>query len=233
MADTVQQLHELPDLAAEVYLTWGHPNPSEQPVVQVKRIHPRAPADLDTLDALRPDELGLLHRLAQCVRAVVEDMPEHPGDLTDTPTWAGECDWLITHANTWRADAFLTDLVGSEVHAIHRELCRIARIHPPLRLQCPRCQAPVHLAPGGQYYRCEAGHIIDHWAEIKRLGVLNQPVTIPEAAAELGASERTLQDWQQRGLMPKPAGRKGKAPTFHLDDLRRIVARIAHKHQSC
>ena len=233
MTDTVQQLHELPELAAEVYLTWGHPNPSEQPVVQVKRIHPRAPADLDTLDALRPDELGLLHRLAQCVRAVVEDMPEHPGDLTDTPTWAGECDWLITHANTWRADAFLTDLVGSEVHAIHRELCRIARIHPPLRLQCPRCQAPVHLAPGGQYYRCENEHIIDHWAEIKRLGVLNQPVTIPEAAAELGASERTLQDWQQRGLMPKPAGRKGKAPTFHLDDLRRIVARIAHKHQSC
>lgn len=77
MTDTVQQLHELPDLAAEVYLTWGHPNPSEQPVVQVKRIHPRAPADLDTLDALRPDKLGLLHRLAQCVRAVVEDMPEH------------------------------------------------------------------------------------------------------------------------------------------------------------
>ena len=107
MTDTVQQLHELPDLAAEVFLTWGHPNPSEQPVVQVKRIHPRAPADLDTLDALRADELGLLHRLAQCVRAVVEDMHEHPGDLTDTPTWAGECGWLITHANTWRTDAFL------------------------------------------------------------------------------------------------------------------------------
>ena len=72
MTDTVQQLHELPDLAAEVFLTWGHPNPSEQPVVQVKRIHPRAPADLDTLDALRPDELGLLHRLAHCVRAAAE-----------------------------------------------------------------------------------------------------------------------------------------------------------------
>ena len=153
MTDTVQQLHELPDLAAEVYLTWGHPNPSDRPVTTVRRIHPRVPADLDTLDALRPDELGLLHRLAQCVRAVVENMPEHPGDLTDTPTWAGECDWLITHANTWRADAFLTDLVGSEVHAIHRELCRVARVHPPLKLQCPRCQAPVHLAPGGQYSR--------------------------------------------------------------------------------
>jgi len=70
MTDTVQQLHELPDLAAECFATWGHPNPSERPVVAVKRIHPKAPADLDTLDALRADELGLLHRLAQCVRAV-------------------------------------------------------------------------------------------------------------------------------------------------------------------
>ena len=30
MSDTVQQLHELPELAAEVYLTWGHPNPYRQ-----------------------------------------------------------------------------------------------------------------------------------------------------------------------------------------------------------
>ena len=52
MTDTVQQLHELPDLAAECFATWGHPNPSERPVVAVKRIHPKAPADLDTLDAL-------------------------------------------------------------------------------------------------------------------------------------------------------------------------------------
>ena len=33
MTDTVQQLHELPDLAAECFATWGHPNPSERPVV--------------------------------------------------------------------------------------------------------------------------------------------------------------------------------------------------------
>ena len=59
MTDTVQQLHELPDLAAECFATWGHPNPSERPVVAVKRIHPKAPADLDTLDALRVDKLGL------------------------------------------------------------------------------------------------------------------------------------------------------------------------------
>ena len=223
MTDTVQQLHELPDLAAEVYLTWGHPNPSEQPVVQVKRIHPRAPADLDTLDALRPDERGLLHRLAQCVRAVVENMHEHPGDLTDTPTWAGECDWLITHANTWRADAFLTDLVGSEVHAIHRELCRIARVHPPLRLQCPRCQAPVHLAPGGQYYRCEADHIIDHWAEVKRMGQLVM-MTYSELADVTGVAEATIRKWASRKLI-RASGRRAGSPTFDVESVRRVAAR--------
>lgn len=30
MTDTVQQLHELPDLAAECFATWGHPNPYRQ-----------------------------------------------------------------------------------------------------------------------------------------------------------------------------------------------------------
>ena len=40
VSDTVQQLHELPDLAAECFATWGHPNPSDRPVVAVKRIHP-------------------------------------------------------------------------------------------------------------------------------------------------------------------------------------------------
>ena len=54
VSDTVQQLHELPDLAAECFATWGHPNPSERPVVAVKRIYPKAPADLDTLVPVKP-----------------------------------------------------------------------------------------------------------------------------------------------------------------------------------
>ena len=36
----MRQHHELPDLAAECFATWGHTNPSERPVVAVKRIHP-------------------------------------------------------------------------------------------------------------------------------------------------------------------------------------------------
>ena len=221
--DTVQQLHELPDLAAECFATWGHPNPSDRPVVAVKRIHPKAPADLDTLDALRADKLGLLHRLAQCVRAVVEDMHEHPGDLTDTPTWASECGWLIAHANNWRGDAFLADWIGSEVRSIHRELCRVARVHPPLKLQCPRCQAPVHLAPGGQYYRCENEHIIDHWAEVKRMGQLVM-MTYSELADVTGVAEATIRKWASRKLI-RASGRRAGSPTFDVESVRRVAAR--------
>ena len=222
--DTVQQLHELPDLAAECFATWGHPNPSERPVVAVKRIHPKAPADLDTLDALRADELGLLHRLAQCVRAVVEDMHEHPGDLTETPTWASECGWLIAHANTWRADVFLADWIGSEVRSIHRELCRVARVHPPLKLQCPRCQAPVHLAPGGQYYRCENEHIIDHWAEVKRMGRLTS-MTYEELEIELHIPQGTLRRWKSEKLIYSDGKRVG-LHTFNVEAVRRVAESI-------
>ena len=72
MTGTTQQLHELPDLAAEVFLPWGHPNPTDRPAFTAKRVYPPAPADLDALDCLRNDRLGLLFRLAECVRAVVE-----------------------------------------------------------------------------------------------------------------------------------------------------------------
>ena len=222
--DTVQQLHELPDLAAECFATWGHPNPSERPVVAVKRIHPKAPADLDTLDALRADKLGLLHRLAQCVRAVVEDMHEHPGDITDTPTWASECDWLIAHANTWRADAFLADWIGSEVRSIHRELCRVARVHPPLKLQCPRCQAPIRLQDNNSYFRCDAGHLIEHRSEIERMGRLTS-MTYEELELELRIPQGTLWRWKSEKLI-YPDGKRSRMLTFNVEAVRRVAESV-------
>ena len=54
MTDTVQQLHELPDLAAECFATWGHPNPSERPVVAVKRIHPLRALDEENAQSRAP-----------------------------------------------------------------------------------------------------------------------------------------------------------------------------------
>ena len=146
MTDTIQQLHELPDLAAEVFLTWGHPNPTGRPTIHTtRRVHPPAPADLDALDCLRAGRLGLLFRLSECVRAVGEDLHPHPGDLAEQPTWVSESEWLIAHHADWRDDGFLADWVGLEVADINRRLSRAARVQPPIRLECPRCRDPLRL----------------------------------------------------------------------------------------
>lgn len=133
MTDTVNNCC-LPDLAAECFATWGHPNQRSNPVVSVASPHaPQGTRRLDTSTHSGPtnsaSSTASHNRPRRRRRHAV-----YPGDLTDTPTWAGRCDWLIT-TPTLGGPTFLTDLVGSEVHAIHRELCRIARIHPPLRLK--------------------------------------------------------------------------------------------------
>lgn len=225
MTNTIQQLHELPDLAAEVFLTWGHPNPTDRPAYRTKRVHYPAPADLDALDCLRPDRLGLLFRLAECVRAVVEDMPTHPGDLSESPTWVGECAWLIAHHADWRDEPFLTDWVGSEVGEIHRDLSRAARVQPPIRLECPRCHDPLRLQQGGRWLRCDAGHIIETGPEIERVGRLTS-MTYAELARELGIAEGTLRRWRSDGLLLPDEQRRGGQLVFNVESVRRVAAAV-------
>lgn len=225
MTDTIQQLHELPDLAAEVFLTWGHPNPTDRPAYRTRRVHPPAPADLDALDCLRADEHGLLFRLAQCVRAVVEDMPAHPGDLADKPTWVSESEWLIAHAQDWRHDEFLAELVGSEVAEIHRDLSRAARVVPPLRLECPRCHDRLRLQDGGRWLRCDSGHIVESGPEIERAGRLAS-MTYAELSRELGIAEGTLRRWRHEGLLvPDDSLRAGQL-TFNVESVRRVASAV-------
>ena len=223
MTDTIQQLHELPDLAAEVFLTWGHPNPTDRPAYRTKHVHPPALADLDALDCLRNDHLGLLFRLAQCVRAVVEDMPAHPADIEATPTWTSESKWLIAHHADWRTDQFLSDLIGSEVAHIHRDLSRAARVQPPIRLECPRCHDPLRLQQGGRWLRCDAGHIIETGPEIERVGRLVS-MTYAELARELGIAEGTLRRWKHDGLLLPDEQRRGGQLVFNVESVRRVAA---------
>ena len=226
MTDAIQQLHELPDLAAEVFLTWGHPNPTGRPIIHTtRRVHPPAPADLDALDCLRNDRLGLLFRLSECVRAVVEDMPTHPGDLTEQPTWVSESEWLIAHHADWRDDGFLSDWVGLEVADIHRRLSRAARVQPPIRLECPRCRDPLRLQQGGRWLRCDAGHIIETGPEIERVGRLAS-MTYAELARELGIAEGTLRRWKHGGLLLPDEQRRGGQLVFNVEAVRRVAASV-------
>ena len=224
---TRDQLRRIPELAVEVLLTAGHPNPSGQANdVRGGSPAPKAPADLGAWDVLRPDESGLLFELTQAIRAVWEerrDIDDLP-DLANPPTWAGECGWLIATASVWEADEWLLEYVTDQVHAVHRELDRAARTPPPLHPRCPRCHLPVHLDKSGAFYRCEGDHVVDHHAEIERMGRI-QEMTAAELSQHFGVTDRTLRRWRAANLV-LPVGKIGREPTYSVEDVRRARERI-------
>lgn len=224
---TLDQLARIPTLAAEVFLTWGHPNPSGQANnARGGSPAPKAPADLAAWDALRPDEGGLLFELTQAIRAVWEDQREAVTlpDLDNPPTWTGECRWLTETASVWQADQWLLEYVTDQVQLVHRELDRTARTPPPLHPTCPRCRFPVHLDKSGAFYRCEAGHVVDHHAEIERMGRI-QEMTATELAQHFGVTDRTLRRWRAASLVV-PVGKIGREPVYSVEDVRRARERI-------
>lgn len=227
--DTIAALSRIPTLAVEVFLTWGHPNPSGQlNDTPARTTSPKVPADLTAWDGLRPDEHGLLAQMTLAVRAVWEECREtHPlPSLANPPTWLGECDWLLAASPAWQSDPWLTEYVTDTVRDVRRALERATRTPPPLRLICPRagCGWPVHAEAGGSYYRCEADHIIDHAAELKRLGQI-QEMTASELAQHFGVTDRTLRRWRAANLV-RPVGKLGREPLYSVLDVRRARERV-------
>lgn len=230
MSDPVQQLHEIPDLAVEVLLTWGAKNPTEAPLVAAKREYPQAPADLEALDCLRSDELGLLFRLTQCVRATAETLRDDGlpwPEIKNPPTWTGECAWLLGTADTWRHDLWLFEYVTEEVDAVWQDLAQAARLPRSQKLICPQegCSERVH-HEGGQAWRCEAGHPISLDAEARQA----VPIPLKDAAKQIGKTRRTLQRWIEAGKL-KPAGLDGKAQLVRMRDVRALV--VGDRETAC
>lgn len=218
MKDTIDLLAELPTLAAEVLETKDAPNPTERPLAHTPRAFPAPVANLEALDAL-----NLLFDLCQCVRAVYEDMSEHPGDLADPPTWASESAWLIAHAADWQADLYLSELIPDEVRRIHNDLSAANNEPKPLRLYCPitGCGMPLHERDGGTWWSCEGGHTIDHGPYVERYArelAAARTVTLREAATELGVPWRTLRWRVNRAGLERDAGTAHR-PQYRLDTL--------------
>lgn len=216
--ETLAKLEELPRLAGEVEETKDAPNPTERPLTHTPRAFPAPVANLGALDAL-----GMLARLTLCVRAVYEDMPEHPGDLADPPTWASESEWLARHAADWQADPWLSELISNEVRRIHNDLSAANNEPKPLRLYCPitGCGMPLHERDGGTWWSCEGGHAIDHGPYVKRYAkelAAARTVTLREAAAELGVPWRTLRWRVNRAGLERDAGTAHR-PQYRLDTL--------------
>lgn len=86
---------------------------------------------------------GLLSRLSQCVRVVVE---EHPQDyalppLAETATWRSESTWLLATMAWWSTDDWCTEWISTEINGpkgIWAALQRIiaGRVDPA---DCPIC----------------------------------------------------------------------------------------------
>ena len=178
---------------------------------------PRAPLNI----ALLSETHEALQRFAGWVQIALED------GLTDDqppkPTLYDHISWLAAHA-----DLLLEHEAGeefaAEVHDLRKQIQRTIE-GAPLRLVCPRagCDWPVHPQADGAYYQCEAGHIIDHHAEIERMGKI-QSATIDELEAMLAIPGSTLHRWAKHGLIHSDGTRAGSR-TFTITQ----VAQVAQK----
>lgn len=208
MTTTTEMLARLPELAAEAFLTWNHPNPSGEVERRAVLVDAPPPTDIAVLDALRVEaELDSLTELSECVRVVWEQMPEDErGKYPDprdrpTPTWAGESDWLRVTHGWWVANLDDCDLgwVEDVIRTLHTNLERVTRTPKPIPLRCPDCQAAMRVQAGGQWTMCDEGHqhagpntIAVEWRHRAPMGT----TALSEA---LGIPVGTIWTWKRRG----------------------------------
>jgi hypothetical protein len=233
-------LQRLPDIAAEVWLTRNHPNPGGEQVNgrSGRNIH-IVPLDLTAWDALRPDDHGQLAQLSACVHLVAKELRDagQPWPkLTNPPTWVSECGWLIETAGWWQRQAWHGEIdhqrAGEDDHeragmlpAVWKEMTRAARIPAPLNMICPRCRMTVHGKADQQggpitHYVCEGGHTIDHHAEIRRMGEL-QEMTSTEIETHLSLTRRTLRNWKAAGVIV-PVGKRNLEDVWIVSEVRKV-----------
>lgn len=221
--DPIQRLREIPDLAVEALLTATAPNPGAS-TGRTRRPKPgsKPPANLDILDALRPDPDGIhatVHgEIAQAVRAVWED---HPHLDLPTPSLSGDCDWLITHRDLWQPDPFLSEFVTDSATRAHRQLERLCRVEHAMRYRCPRlgCGNRAHLQPGNRWLVCEGGHTLDIEAERGRfLSMQDWTLTETHSALKLyrgiDVPLGSLKGWAARGRIQPIDNRKPQRFNF-------------------
>lgn len=211
MTSTLDQLAQLPELAAERFLTIGAPNPSPEAGRGAASITPTAPADLEAYDVLRADDKGQLHRLSRCVRTVLETMREQDHDDHPDPgaeaTWVGECDWLTHTADWWQLDPWCCEWVTGEVDSIWRTLRHAVREPRRAAFVCPTCGDRATM--DGHWLACESGHEVSVRDHAQQL-MAREPIGTTDIAAEMGISVDRIYKWRERGLV-KPALVVGKA----------------------
>lgn len=247
-----QRLAWIIDMATEARQTIGCPNPADraEPHRRVATASSPAPADLTSLDALRPGETlttpyaAPAAALVRCSRIIWEALDdqlrrEHPQPL-GTPQVETEAHWL---AQVWPEAQVVLDPadiqhIDDDTAEICTELARLVRARPAPTVPCliDGCQGVVLSlgeVVGGYMWAdvCTNNHRVDRHAVARRWRE-SQPMTLAEAAEVIGVSERTLERWRQAGIAVPTGQTRWRANLFIVHDIRQRVE-AAHVRRVC
>lgn len=225
MTGIEQQLAELPGLVNDLTrclterppdTAGGHTKPGSKPPLRLDVLHL-------TDQRLKPgwygddpraenpgDRYGILAELALWTRAVMEDRMDadlFKPELTEHPTVASECAWLLSVWDYIAAQRYAEDL-GQDIDRMTRQV-KAALGVKDLNLKCPDCADRLQLQAGGQWAECDSGHQVD----VGNLAAKQRrrpPIPTRQACEEFGISPDRLWKWTERKRI-EPAGQIGKA----------------------
>ena len=219
MTETLQQLHELPDLAAQAAPHATGRRGGGDGIRTAPGSKPPPGVDLDAIDVSHGRQHPhLLARLSGCVRAVVEERRRadlwHPEPVTEEDvSWASEVQYLLDTADWWTAESWCAEWIGTEVGVIHGKLTRKAEAIGDAST-CPVCGGPVtaHTTDTLMVAQCEPCQRVLGMRPRKLL-------TTRQAAERHGVTPQAIRTLEYRGRVLKVAVIEGTSvyDETHLD----------------
>ena len=175
--------------------------------------------DADT--SLPGSALSVLAAWTRLAEAELLDAdPETWTPLTDKPTVASECAWLLRHI-VWILDQPWIGELADDVRRLTADARAILRIRPTYR---PRCPTGVLADAGNGYWSCtECGQTHrDDRMSLRQAVALQQPMTVGELAKAFGWPTKTVESWVQRDRL-QPVGPDAKPRRSHVRDALRLA----------
>lgn len=232
MPTLIDKMRAIPELAALVETAAATPYRPPGARRHGKITGSPMPAEVAAWDMLSTD--GLLFELQQAVRMVWEQQsPRRP--LSNPPTFAGECSWLIATEDEWRPDPLMHEWVRDSVGKVWRDLSRWVGETPPPRMACLKCRGDVqrddYSATGDGEARIACTECGAIWTrhDLAKEATMHTPASLPDIAALLERTPRTLQRWADAGLVRPVSTHEPshKNPALYLPaDVARIAGMV-------
>lgn len=184
--------------------------------------------DADT--SLPGSALSVLAAWTRLAEAELLDAdPETWTPLTDKPTVASECAWLLRHI-VWILDQPWIGELADDVRRLTADARAILRIRPTYRPRCPRCPTGVLADAGNGYWSCtECGQTRrDSRMGLREIVARQEPMTAAQLSAAFAIPAGTVKAWQGRGQLTPALDddgqplRRGRDLLFHLTDALRL-----------